>query len=176
MRGTANVPPKKIDSDSLEKLGAQAKLTGVEGQYVGFDKNGNASAKNPLTGTETQYIGFDKDGKQVAKDLPESDATVSSATAFSGTIGTEWTEDAETGVKYQLVEIKGVLASHETAVLDAVMTHDRTADGYAAFVEENNQFLEFITNGDAETVDGGVMFYIYGEPNTVEIPFRMVVC
>ena len=176
MRGTANVPPKKIDSAALEKLGAQTKLSGVEGQFVGFNEKGEATPQNFLTGTEKQYIGFDKDGKQVAKELPESGATVSSATAFTGIIGTEWTEDEETGVKYQLVEIEGVLASHETAVLDAVMTHDRTADGYAAFVEENNQFLEFITNGDAETVDGGVMFYIYGEPNTVEIPFRMVVC
>lgn len=153
MRGTANVPPKKIDSEALEKLGAQKKLTGVEGQYVGFDKDGNA----------------------IAKELPTSSIPAGTSQVFYGTIGTAWEEDAETGVKSQLVQIEGVLAAHTSGVLDVIMTHERTADGYAAFVEEQNQFLEFITNGDSETVDGGVMFYIYGDANTVEINFSLVV-
>ena len=94
---------------------------------------------------------------------------------FYGTIGTNWTEDSNTGAKYQLVAIEGVTADMELGRLDTINTHDRTSEGYAAYVEEQNQFLTYITNGDAETVDGGVMFYIYGEPNTVDIPFGLVV-
>lgn len=94
---------------------------------------------------------------------------------YYGTIGTAWTEDEETGAKYQFVAIAGITADKELGRLDTVNTHERTSEGYAAYVEEQNQFLEFITNGDAETVDGGVMFYIYGEPNTVAIPFGLVV-
>lgn len=94
---------------------------------------------------------------------------------FYGTIGTNWTEDSTTGAKYQLVAIEGVTADMELGRLDTINTHDRTSEGYAAYVEEQNQFLTYITNGDAETVDGGVMFYIYGEANTVEIPFGLVV-
>ena len=224
MKGTANVPAggKKV---TPENIGAQAKLTGTEDQYVGFNDKGEAVAKSPLTGKETQYVGFDKTGKQVAKDFPEATKPVtgtegqyigfdaegkqvakdpltgtesqyvgfdkdgnpvvkdfpeaeetSSKTAFFGTIGTEWTEDEETGVKSQMVAIEGVQASHTLGVLDVVMTHERTSEGYAAFVEETNQFLAYITNGDAETVDGGVMFYIYGDPNTISIPFALEVC
>lgn len=94
---------------------------------------------------------------------------------FYGTIGTAWTEDSNTGAKYQLVAIEGVTADMELGRLDTINTHDRTSEGYAAYVEEQNQFLTYITNGDAETVEGGVMFYIYGEANTVAIPFGLVV-
>lgn len=80
-----------------------------------------------------------------------------------------WSEDEETGAKYQTVIITDI-TSDMTAKIDTVNTHERTTDGYALYVEEQNQFLEFITNGDAETVNGGIKFYIYGEPNTVDIP------
>lgn len=105
--------------------------------------------------------------------IPPGQAETSggNAAVFFGSIGTEWTKDSSTGVRYQLVEIDGVRASHQSATLDVIMTHERTSDGYANFIEEQNQFLDFITNGDAETVDGGVMFYIYGDLNTIEIPF-----
>jgi hypothetical protein len=185
MKGTANVPGiggSKNVPTKPEDIGAQPKLEGIEGQLVSFDKEGNAVPVHPLTGTEDQYIGFDAEGKQVVKDLPKAEENpegdqpaVPFATAFYGTIGTEWTEDETTGVKSQLVAGEGVLAAHHMGVVDVVMTHERTTEGYAAFVEETNQFLQFITNGDAETVDGGVMFYIYGDPNTIEIPFGMVV-
>lgn len=170
-RGTVNTPAKKPKID-LEALGAQSKLTGKAGQYVGFDEKGKTVAKDPLKGTQGQVIGFDEKGNQVAQDLPQSGG---GASAFFGTIGTDWTEDVATGVKSQLVAIEGVLAAHQSACLDVIMTHERTTEGYTLFVEEKNQFLQYITNGDAETVDGGVMFYIYGEPNTVEIPFALEV-
>ena len=98
-----------------------------------------------------------------AVDMPEQ------VQSYTATIGTVWEEDSETGVKFQTVALEG-LTAEMTAKVDTVNTHDRTSDGYALFVEEQNQFLEFITNGDAETVDGGVKFYIYGEANTVAIP------
>lgn len=181
MKGTANVPAGGKKNVKPEDIGAQAKLTGTEGQYVGFNEKGEATPKDMLSGTESQYIGFDAEGKQVVKDFPGggenpgTEPAVPFATAFYGTIGTEWTEDETTGVKSQFVAVEGVLAAHNMGVVDAVMTHERTIEGYAAFVEETNQFLQYITNGDAETVDGGVMFYIYGDPNTIEIPFGMVV-
>lgn len=99
---------------------------------------------------------------------------------FYGTIGTTWTEDADTGAKIQEVSIPGILETMDLGALDVIMTHERTSEGYAAFVEENNQFLTYITNGDAETygtdeTNGGVRFYIYGDAPTVEIPFGLVV-
>ena len=249
-RGTVNTPAKKVKTD-LESLGAQAKLKGQPGQFVGFDEQGNAvpanapgtaahaashktggsdelkpadigaqaalkgtkgqivgfneageavpqeapsgagahaashktggsdelkpadiGAQAALKGTAGQYVGFDEEGNAVPVEAPESSG---GASAFFGTIGTDWTEDENTGVKSQLVAIEGVLAAHQSACLDVIMTHERTTEGYALFVEEKNQFLQYITNGDAETVDGGVMFYIYGEPNTIEIPFALEV-
>jgi hypothetical protein len=80
-----------------------------------------------------------------------------------------WSEDEETGVKYQTVIITDI-TSDMTAKVDTLNTHERTTEGYTLYVEEQNQYLDFITNGDAETVDGGIKFYIYGEPNTVDIP------
>lgn len=198
-RGTVNTPAKKVKTD-LESLGAQAKLKGNKGQYVGFDEKGNAvpaeapgaaahavshktggadaltpadiGAQEKLKGTAGKFVGFNDKGEAVPVEAPKVEST---AGAYFGTIGTEWTEDEETGVKTQLVAIEGVTADMHLAVLDVVNTHDRTSEGYAAYVEETNQFLQYITNGDAETVDGGVQFYIYGEPNTIQIPFALEV-
>lgn len=102
------------------------------------------------------------------------------AKKFYGTIGTEWIDDADTGVKIQEVPIPGILETMELGQMDVIMTHERTSVGYSAFVEENNQYLTLITNGDAETygtneTNGGVRFYIYGDIPTVEIPFGLVV-
>lgn len=107
-------------------------------------------------------------------------SSVSGSKRFYGTIGTTWSEDANTGVKIQEVSIPGILETMDLGNLDVIMTHERTSDGYALFVEENNQFLNLITNGDAETygtdeTNGGVRFYIYGDAPTVSIPFGLVV-
>ena len=105
------------------------------------------------------------DGKVPESQLPE----ISSVKTFTATIGTTWTENGETGVKSQSVPIAGVLAKH-TAKVDHAYTGDGTSDGYAAFVEAENQYLTCITNGYAETYDGGITFYIFGDAPTVEIP------
>lgn len=90
----------------------------------------------------------------------------SGVTVYTATIGTTWTEDSDTGVKSQNVAIEGVTAEN-TATVDHVFT-DGTA--YADFVEAENQYLTYITNGYAETYDGGVTFHIFGDAPTVAIP------
>lgn len=104
-------------------------------------------------------------------------ADLGGCTVLYGTIGTNWIEDEETGAKYQMVTIEGApddIADHD-AIMDVVMTHTRDSDGYATFVEETNHYLDYITNGDGETVAGGVMIYVYGDVNTVDIPIKLVV-
>lgn len=162
----------------------QPKITGTAGQVVGFDEDGNTVAQDfniePMTGATS-----DSNGASGLVPAPaagdqdkflKGDGTWAEAgtTFISGTIGTNWTEDENTGVKTQLVQLNGVTSAMNGS-LDVVMTHERTTEGYAAFVEEQNQFLDYITNGDAETVDGGIMFYIYGDVNTIEIPFALEV-
>lgn len=105
------------------------------------------------------------DGKVPASQLPE----ISSVKTYTATIGTTWTEDSNTGVKTQSVAIPGVKASN-TATVDHAYTGSGTSDDYAAFVEAENQYLNCITNGYAETYDGGIKFTIFGDANTVAIP------
>lgn len=91
------------------------------------------------------------------------------STTYTATIGTTWVEDSNTGVKTQSVAIAGVTAQ-STAMVDHVYTGSGTSDDYAAFVEAENQYLTYITNGYAETYDGGIKFTIFGDANTVAIP------
>jgi hypothetical protein len=91
------------------------------------------------------------------------------STTYTATIGTTWTEDSNTGVKTQSVAIAGVKATN-TATVDHVYTGAGTSDDYAAFVEAENQYLNCITNGFAETYNGGIKFTIFGDANTVSIP------
>ena len=90
----------------------------------------------------------------------------SGVSVYTATIGTSWTEDEDTGVKSQNVAISGVTASN-TATVDHVFT-DGTE--YVDFVEAENQYLAYITNGYAKTYDGGITFHIFGDAPTVEIP------
>lgn len=105
------------------------------------------------------------DGKVPASQLPE----ISSVKTYTATIGTTWVEDENTGVKTQSVAIAGVKATN-TATVDHAYTGAGTSDDYAAFVEAENQYLNCITNGYAETYDGGIKFTIFGDANTVAIP------
>lgn len=121
-----------------------------------------------LTGTSGQIVGFDESGNAVAQAAPAG------ADVYYATIGTNWTEDSETGVKTQTVSISGITADH-TAKVSNYFAGEKTSDGYAAHVEQENQFLDYITNGNAETVDGGIEFTIYGESNTIDIPILVEV-
>lgn len=116
-------------------------------------------------GTAGGVASLDTTGKVPSSQLPE----ISSVKTYTATIGTTWTEDSNTGVKTQSVAIPGVLAS-QTATVDHVYTGSGTSDDYAAFVEAENQYLTYITNGYAETYDGGIKFTIFGDANTVSIP------
>ena len=89
--------------------------------------------------------------------------------SYLATIGTAWTENEETGVKSQTVNISGITAD-STAKVDVAYTGDETSESYESYVAAQNEFLDYITNGYAETVDGGITFYIFGDANTVEIP------
>ena len=120
-----------------------------------------ASAKGAASGVAS----LGTDGKVPESQLPE----ISAVKTYTATIGTTWTENEDTGVKSQNVAIDGVLAKH-TAKVDHAYTGDGTSDGYAAFVEAENQYLTYITNGYAETYDGGIKFTIFGDANTVAIP------
>lgn len=116
-------------------------------------------------GTAGGVASLDTTGKVPSSQLPE----ISSVKTYTATIGTTWTEDSTTGVKTQNVAIPGVLASH-TAKVDHAYTGGGTSLSYAAFVEAENQYLSYITNGFAETYDGGIKFTIFGDTNTVSIP------
>lgn len=116
-------------------------------------------------GTAGGVASLDTSGKVPASQLPE----ISSVKTYTATIGTTWVEDSNTGVKTQTVTISGVTAS-QTAKVDHAYTGSGTSDDYAAFVEAENQYLTYITNGYAETVAGGIKFTIFGDANTVAIP------
>lgn len=105
---------------------------------------------------------------KIENELEILDQRKGSAT-YTATIGTTWVEDENTGIKTQSVAIAGVTAQ-STAMVDHVYTGSGTSDDYAAFVEAENQYLNCITNGYAETYDGGIKFTIFGDANTVEIP------
>ena len=108
---------------------------------------------------------LDSSGKVPTSQLPE----ISSVKTYTATIGTTWTEDETTGVKSQNVAISGVLAKH-TAKVDHAYTGSGTSEDYATFVEAENQYLDYITNGYAETYDGGIKCCIFGDAPTVSIP------
>lgn len=116
-------------------------------------------------GTADGVASLGTDGKVPASQLPE----ISSVKTYTATIGTTWVEDENTGVKTQSVAIAGVKATN-TATVDHVYTGAGTSDDYAAFVEAENQYLNCITNGYAETYNGGIKFTIFGDANTVSIP------
>lgn len=150
----------------------------LEGKAAGKHASQHgANGSDPLTpdaigaiastakGTAGGVASLGTDGKVPASQLPE----ISSVKTYTATIGTTWTEDSNTGVKTQSVAIPGVLASH-TATVDHAYTGSGTSDDYAAFVEAENQYLNCITNGYAETYDGGIKFTIFGDANTVAIP------
>ncbi len=126
---------------------------------------GATAVQESTVGKPSGVASLGTDGKVPSGQLPE----ISAVKTYTATIGTTWTEDEDTDAKYQNVAISGVLASH-TATIDHVYTGSGTSDDYAAFVEAENQYLTYITNGYAETYIGGVKFTIFGDAPTVEIP------
>ena len=144
-------------SDIREALNGKA--AGIHASQHGKD------GADPITPEAIGAASLGADGKVPASQLPE----ISSVKTYTATIGTAWVEDENTGVKTQSVAIAGVTAQN-TAIVDHAYTGAGTADDYAAFVKAENQYLDCITNGYAETYDGGIKFTIFGDANTVAIP------
>ena len=168
---TAHAGNTTVHVTSAERTAWNAKAAGKHASQHG------ANGSDPLTpdaigaiattakGTAGGVASLDTTGKVPSSQLPE----ISSVKTYTATIGTTWVEDENTGVKTQTVTISGVKAS-QTAKVDHAYTGSGTSDDYAAFVEAENQYLNYITNGYAETYDGGIKFTIFGDANTVAIP------
>lgn len=170
-QGYVSTHNQSVDAHADIREALNAKAAGKHASQHG------ANGSDPITpdaigaiattakGTAGGVASLDTDGKVPANQLPE----ISSVKTYTATIGTAWVENSNTGVKTQSVAITGVLASH-TATVDHAYTGSGTSDDYAAFVEAENQYLTCITNGYAETYDGGIKFTIFGDANTVAIP------
>lgn len=156
---TAHAGNTTVHITSAERTAWNGKAAGKHASQHGKD------GADPLTPAAIGAASLGADGKVPANQLPE----ISSVKTYTATIGTTWTEDSNTGVKTQSVAIPGVLAS-QTATVDHAYTGRGTSDDYAAFVEAENQYLNCITNGYAETYNGGIKFTIFGDANTVAIP------
>lgn len=156
--------PGHIDNSDIHVTAAQK--TTWDGKAAGkhASQHGKDGA-DPITPDAIGAASLGADGKVPSSQLPE----ISSVKTYTATIGTAWVEDENTGVKTQSVAIAGVTAQN-TALVDHVYTGAGTSDDYAAFVEAENQYLNCITNGYAETYDGGIKFTIFGDANTVAIP------
>lgn len=120
---------------------------------------GNSDASSPSAK-------ISQDGEDITDKVKE---LMGGGTFYTATIGTTWSEDSTTGAKYQEVAISGI-KSTDGAQIDHVFTGSDTSNDYAAFVEAENQYLTYITNGYAETIDGAIKFVIFGDAPTVEIP------
>lgn len=93
----------------------------------------------------------------------------SSGSIFFKTIESDsWEEDEDTGLQKQFVaidkihETNNVIVSHSSKSIDT--------DGYDLFMAEDDEYLNYITNGYARTCNGGINFYVFGEVNTMPIP------
>ena len=156
---TAHAGNTTVHVTSEEKTTWDGKAAGKHASQHGKD------GTDPITPAAIGAASLGADGKVPVSQLPE----ISSVKTYTATIGTTWVEDENTGVKTQSVVIAGVTAQN-TALVDHAYTGAGTSDDYAAFVEAENQYLNCITNGYAETYNGGIKFTIFGDANTVAIP------
>lgn len=154
----------------------QKAIIGTAGCIVGFDAQGNAIAQQTNTVIASSIddtlsmAGRAADAKAVGDAL----ANAGGAYVYTATIGTVWTENEDTGVKSQTISISGITADN-TAKVSNYYNGDGTANSYTVFVEQENQFLDYITNGYAETIGDGIVFYIFGDAPTIEIPILVEV-
>lgn len=140
------------------------KINGIK--VAGLGAPGSAGKSAYRAAKDGGYTGTEDEFNALLANIDHLDTNIP---VYEATIGTTWTENSNTGVRMQNVVISGVTAAM-TAKVDHAYTGDGSSDSYAAFVEAENQYLTFITNGYAETYDGGIKFIIFGDPNTVEIP------
>lgn len=158
-QGYVSTHNQSVDAHADIREALNGKAAGKHASQHGKD------GADPITPAAIGAASLGADGKVPTSQLPE----ISSVKTYTATIGTTWVEDENTGVKTQSVAIAGVTAQN-TAIVDHVYTGAGTSDDYAAFVEAENQYLNCITNGYAETYNGGIKFTIFGDANTVAIP------
>lgn len=156
---TAHAGNTTVHVTAAQKTTWDGKAAGKHASQHGKD------GADPITPAAIGAASLGADGKVPTSQLPE----ISSVKTYTAAIGTTWVEDENTGVKTQSVAIAGVKATN-TATVDHAYTGSGTSDDYAAFVEAENQYLNCITNGYAETYNGGIKFTIFGDANTVSIP------
>lgn len=166
-----------------DHIASKSNPHGVTASQVGADPSGSASKALSDAKTYTDQkiaaiptpdvsgqINTHNTSSSAHSDIRQLIANKKGAQVYEVTIGTSWAENEDTGVKTQTVSVSGVTASNTAKVDHSSASVDGTSDGYAKFVEEENQYLTYITNGYAETVAGGIKFTIFGDPNTVTIP------
>lgn len=153
---------EELTDEQRESLRGDEGPPGPQGPKGGASINGAEA----LVLKAAEPLKLEQEGDEATLKL---EGRVGGSAFFDAVIGTVWTEDGSTGVKSQTIALEGV-AAKDNAHVEPRYTGDGTGEGYAAFVEQKQQFLDRITNGYAQTVDGGVVLYIFGEANTVEIP------
>lgn len=147
---------KNKETGQWEQVGVSTEATGAQIAAHNVDPESHADIRQAISELNAASVAM-------------VEALADQAKTFYATIGTNWTDDTTTGVKSQSIAINGVLASH-TAKVDHIYTGDGSPESYTAYVEEETQFLNYITNGFAKTYDGGITFYIFDATNTVNIP------
>lgn len=147
---------KNKETGQWEQVGVSTEATGAQIAAHNVDPESHADIRQAISELNAASVAM-------------VEALADQAKTFYATIGTNWTDDTTTGVKSQSIAINGVLASH-TAKVDHIYTGDGSPESYTAYVEEETQFLNYITNGFAKTYDGGITFYIFDAANTVNIP------
>ena len=164
------------DTDGTTVVPKNVPVPDVGGQISQHNAASNAHSdiRQAIAGKENSGVAatavntHNSDGS-AHNDIRQLIANKKGATVYEATIGTSWTENAELGIKTQTVAISGVTADM-TAKVDHGRAVTENSDGYALFVDEENQFLDYITNGFAETVAGGIKFTIFGDAPTIAIP------
>lgn len=101
--------------------------------------------------------------------LPQSDTNV-----FYGTLGTDWTDNGN-GTHSQTVLFSGSSIT-ENSVFQVFNRYvgDGSSQGYVDHVEQDTQFLTYVTNGICEPVSGGVKFTVFDAVSTVDIPIIVI--
>ena len=81
-----------------------------------------------------------------------------------------WVDYPMIGTREQIVSIPSIMSTNTARVDHSNSSVDGTYEGYVKYVDEENEYLGYITNGYAETVDGGIKFVVFSNSNTIDIP------
>lgn len=92
----------------------------------------------------------------------------SNCTLYKRTIkANEWIEESS-GIKKQHVQIEGIYETNNVFIKHDAESID--VSGRDLFIQEEEEYINYIANGYAKTCNGGIDFYIFDEPNTIDVP------